>query len=371
MKPKVAILGTRGIIINNSSVAGGFETFAKKISLKLLERECADVTVYLPHYINFDKQDYNGVKLKRIYNPERVIGKAGNIIYDYLSFRDALKSDFDIIIECGYGSFVPAVFLNKKGYKPVLAVNMDGFEWKRSSFIPASLFFKWTEKIVANRADILIADHPVIYNYLKTNYMTKVALLSYGTDIPAKFDERYLKEYSLTPKRYFIVVSRPIQENNIDLIFKAFYEFLETYTLDYKLVWVTNKNSKFARKIIKNYNSKNYVYIDSINEDELFALRHFATAYIHGHSSGGTNPSLLEAIASKVPIIAHKNEFTTLILQNNASYFTDVIQLKELLFTVVNNNNDYISNINNSQIANISWDVIVDKYCEFLSLNTL
>ena len=125
------------------------------------------------------------------------------------------------------------------------------------------------------------------------------------------------------------------------------------------------------KKIINTYNSHNYVYINTIDEDELFSLRHFAAAYIHGHSSGGTNPSLLEAIASKVPIIAHNNVFNKHILQDNAFYFTNVKDLQSLLFTFVNHREVYRSNINNLDTTRFSWDVIVDKYCEFLIQNSL
>lgn len=371
MKPRVAILGTRGIVYNDSSLAGGFETFAKKLSFRLVERNCADVTVYVPHYIDFDSNEYKGVKLVKIFNPEKKIGKVGNIIYDYLSYKDALKRDFDLIIECGYGSFVPAIYLKNKGRKPYLVVNMDGFEWKRSLFFPVRCFFRFAEKIVANRADILIADHPVIQDYLQEKYKTPVKLLSYGTELNENFDVKFLEKYGLEKNKYFIMVSRPIADNNIKLIFKAFDNLIRTDTLDFKLVWITDTNSKFAKKIIKAYNSRNYVYINSIDENELFSLRHYAAAYIHGHSSGGTNPSLLEAIASKVSIIAHDNIFNRHILQNNATYFTDVKSLRNLLFTKVNNTKVYKSNINNFNEGQFSWNVIVDKYCEFLIQNSL
>ncbi len=333
---KIAFTGTRGISLDSSMTIGGFEKFVAKISERLVRRFPVEVTVYTPHYLTVSGKQ-KGIKIRKIFAPERYMGIVGTILYDFLAYRDALKQDFDLIFECGYGSFFPAVMLNKKHKKPYLAVNMDGLEWKRFNNPLFRSYLLFVEKLTVKQADYIIADHPVIQDYFKDKYGILPHLLSYGSEYYDRFTENVPRKYGLNPHQYFIVVARPIKENNIELIFNAFHNFVSRIDSDYKLVWVTNTRSRYAQRIRKKYNNMHFLYLEITDETELFSLRHYAKAYIHGHSVGGTNPSLLEAIFSDVPILAFRSLFNIHILGEGGCYFKDVNELIAALFTIVNN----------------------------------
>ncbi len=367
---KVAFTGTRGIMLNSSLTIGGFEKFVAKISERLVRGFPGDVMVYTPHYIS-TPANLNGIKIRKIFAPERYMGVAGTILYDFLAYRDALKKDFDLIFECGYGSFFPAVMLNKKRKKPYLAVNMDGFEWKRFKNPLFRNYMLFVEKVTVKHADYIIADHPLIRDYFKEKYGISPFLLSYGSEKYDNFTEKVPHKYGLQPYKYFIVVARPIKENNIELIFKAFGTFVSTNNSDYKLVWVTNTKARYAKKIRRKYNDKRFLFLEITGEQELFSLRHYAKAYIHGHSVGGTNPSLLEAIFSDVPIIAFHSPFNIHILGNDNCYFRNVKELISILFTIVNGRVSYNCKPKDINRVEFLWDKVVEKYYKFLIENAL
>ncbi len=360
---KIAFIGTRGIFFDQEGIIGGFEKFVYKLALGLVKNNDFQITIYVPSYVKYDKNQYEGIRIKKVFHPEKMIGKLANFIYDFLSYKLALSEDFDIIYECGYGTFVPAVFLKKKGQKPYLVVNMDGWEWQRKqNFFYRKLLLTF-EKIVSNKGDHIIADHKVIYNYLKEKYNTPCHYISYGTELPHSFDKSILKKYGLKEKQYFINVSRPVVDNNIEMIFTAFKEFNKKNNLKYKMVWVTNIKSRYAHKVMKKFHSPDLVYLYTSDEDILFSLRHFAIAYIHGHTVGGTNPSLLEAVASQVPIIAYKTNFTKNMTHVITLYFTDVKTLAACFFTSVKMVAFYKITMGGN--LDISWKKIVDEYSYF------
>lgn len=136
---KIAFISTRGIPNNY----GGFEQFAEYLSVGLVKRG-HEVTVYSPHYHPYQGKEYNGVRIKQIYSPEKWIGGSiGSFFYDYACLKDALKKeDYDIIYEAGYTSIIPAyIRFNVKNIKrPIFTTNMDGLEYKRTKFSIWGLF---------------------------------------------------------------------------------------------------------------------------------------------------------------------------------------------------------------------------------------
>lgn len=320
---RIAILGTRGIPNNY----GGFEQFAEYISVGLAELG-HEVTVYNPHFHPYTGSSFKGVKIQRIGSPEQTIGSMGNIIYDYRSLRHALTQNFDIIYEAGYGTASPSYFLLNDRSAPVLT-NMDGLEWKRSkwNFITKRLM-RHFEKLAIKKSHYLIADNIGIQQYYKDNHNIESIYLPYGADAVYEFNNDVPASYDLHPDKYFMLVARLEPENNVGMILDGYLGSGSSYPF----MVIGNHNNKYGAYLKERYKNSNIRFAGGVyDKGKLDSLRCHAKAYFHGHSVGGTNPSLLEAMASRSFIFAHDNDFNKGVLEANAIYFSSSQQLAELI----------------------------------------
>jgi glycosyltransferase involved in cell wall biosynthesis len=358
---KIAILGTKGIPNNY----GGYEQFAEFISKRLTEQGHS-VTVYNPHFHRYKENEFNGVKIIRKYSPEKIIGGAANIIYDHLCLVDALRHDFDIIYEAGYHSVALSYKLLKVKSlkKPVIVTNMDGLEWRRSKWANVvQNIIKKLERIAVNHSPYLIADNEGIQEYLKNKYAVESFYLPYGADPVEKFDQAYLNEYGVEAEKYFILVARLEPENNVETVIEGHIKSSSKYPL----LVVGNQSTRYGKYLQQKFQNPRIRFAGGIyNKPQLDSLRHFSLAYFHGHSVGGTNPSLLEAMASQSFIIAHKNPFNTSILGDSALYFNDMNQAKACIDNIQSlkaTNNALFTGDNLSKIKTLyNWNVIVEKH---------
>ena len=363
---KIAFISVRGIPNNY----GGFEEFAEYISVGLAERG-HDITVYSPHYHPYQEKEYKGVHIKHIYSPELWMGgSVGSFFYDYLSLKDALKKeDFDIIYDAGYTSIIPAYirFNVKKIKHPIFTTNMDGLEYKRAKFSKwAQKFLFWEEQMAVKHSHYLIADNMGIQDYYKEKYGKESKFLAYGATIYDHYNVDYLKEYGLAANDYFILVARLEPENNI---YMAIDGYLASDQCEKRpLVVVGKTNTPYGKKLVAKYgNNPNIKFVGGIYDfDKLNSVRHFSYAYFHGHSVGGTNPSLLEAMASECFILSHNNVFNHSVLRDNALYYQSTEDVTKLLNDIDNivykYKSDFISR-NLDVIRNeYSWEKLIDEH---------
>lgn len=320
---KIAFISTRGIPNNY----GGFEQFAEQISVRLVARG-HEVIVYSPHYHTYKGDEYKGVRIKHIYSPEPWMGSSvGSFFYDFLSFRDALKKERpDIIYVAGYTSIVPAyIWYGGKNIKtPVVVTNMDGLEYKRTKFNRwVRAFLSWEERMTVKHSRYLIADNAGVRNYHKAKHGRESTLLAYGADIPHGYDKRYICEWGLEADGYFLLVARMEPENNIAMAIEGY--LASKWHSRKPLVVVGKPNTPYGKSLTARYGGEEAVrFVGGIYDiDKLNALRHFSFAYFHGHSVGGTNPSLLEAMACGCFILSHDNVFNRSVLGTNAYYYSD------------------------------------------------
>lgn len=372
---KIAFVSTRGIPNNY----GGFEQFAEQISVRLAARG-HEIIIYSPHYHIYKKKEYKGVRIKHIYSPEPWMGNSvGSFFYDFFSLKDALEKEKpDIVYVAGYTSIVPAyIWYNAKNRNsPIFITNMDGLEYKRTKFnkwIRAFLF--WEEKMTIKHSHFLIADNVGIQNYYRTQYGKESTLLAYGADIPHDYNKQHIFEYGLDSNEYFLIVARMEPENNITMAIEGY--LASKWYCKKPLIIVGKPNTTYGKDIITKYSKEKGIrFIGGIYDlDKLNSLRHFSFAYFHGHSVGGTNPSLLEAMACGCFILSHDNVFNKAILGANAFYYTneksitsilndmDEIIVKKRIFTAEN-----IRIIHD----NYSWEKLADEYEKFFecSLDT-
>ncbi|MES2131313.1 MAG: DUF1972 domain-containing protein [Bacteroidota bacterium] len=361
---KIGIIGTRGIPNNY----GGFEQFAQYLSVGLTEKG-HEVFVYNSHNHLYKEDKWKGVNIIHKYDPEFKIGTAGQFIYDLNCILDSRKRKFDIILNLGYtSSSIWGKFFPKK---TVLITNMDGLEWKRTKFSKrVQKFLLYAEKLATIHSDVLIADSIGIQKYITDKYNKQSHYIAYGADLFESPDESILKEYNLSPFQYNMLIARIEPENNIELILDGIHASSKK---DIFLV-IGNYKNNFGQYLFEKYKSNEHIkFMGPIyNINVINNLRYYSNLYFHGHSVGGTNPSLLEAMASSGLIVAHDNDFNKSILNEDAFYFTTPDDIKKTVESnpVKNQYSGFIKN-NCKKIKLIySWKNIIDQY-EQVMLNSL
>lgn len=349
---KIAILGTKGIPNNY----GGYEQFAEFISTKLVKRG-HQVTVYNPSFHAYKGDKFEGVTICRIFSPEKLIGGSANIIYDHLCLRDALKKDFDVIYEAGYHSVALSLkFYNvKKRNRPLVITNMDGLEWRRTKWSKSvQSIIRRLEWIAVQESPYLISDNTGIQSYLKETFDKDSFYLPYGADPVDQFDVEFLREFSVKPREYYMLVARLEPENNIETVLSGHH--LAQSNLPFLVVG--NNQTEYGQYLKRTYEDGSTRFVGGIySKPKLDALRFYAKAYFHGHSVGGTNPSLLEAMASQSFIWAHKNPFNHAILGSEAFYFSDKQDVVNLI-----NNSDQLLKLHSKFFVKANFEKIKELY---------
>jgi hypothetical protein len=353
---KIAIIGTRGIPNNY----GGFEQFAQYLSLGLVEKGNS-VTVYNSNTHHWKEKEWNGVQIVHCNDPEKKMGSIGQFIYDLNCIKDTRKRNFDIILQLGYtSSSIWGWLLPRKN--TVVTTNMDGLEWQRTKYSKkVQDFLKYAEKLGVKYSDYLISDSIVIQKYLKEKYNRNSVFIPYGANIFKSPCKDCLAEYNITAHNFNMLIARLEPENNIETILDG----VEKSDLKQPFLVIGNHETKYGNYLKEKFAAQSYIrFIGGIYEiDTLNNLRHFSNLYFHGHTVGGTNPSLLEAMASQCLICAHDNIFNKSVLGQDGFYFKDENDVAGLL-----NKADKCSNkeiiLNNEQkiINTYGWSIIVNQY---------
>lgn len=363
---KIAFISTRGIPNNY----GGFEQFAEYISVGLVQRG-HEVTVYSPHYHPYQEIVYKGVRIKHIYSPEKWMGGSiGSFFYDYACLKDALKKEnFDIIYEAGYTSIIPAyIRFNVKNIKcPIFTTNMDGLEYKRTKFNKlVQKFIFWEEQMAVKHSHYLIADNMGIQDYYKEKYGKESKFLAYGANIYDNYNEDYLKEYGLKKNGYLLIIARLEPENNLEMAIEGYMKS-KLYGKN-PLIIVGKTNTSYGKYLVNQYGMDRHIcFLGGIYDfDKINSLRYYSCAYFHGHSVGGTNPSLLEAMASECFILSHDNVFNRTVLGENALFYSssgDVSQLLNDILDLIETHKQLFTQNNLNVIrAQYSWEKLVDEH---------
>lgn len=357
---KIAIIGTRGI----PNEYGGFEQFADILSQGLVKKG-HNITVYCSANHSYKESVYKGVTLIHKYDPENKIGTAGQFIYDLQCMLDARKQKFDIIYMLGYTSSSIWQKLLYKG-NAIVITNMDGLEWKRSKYTkPVQQFLQYAEKLAVKHSDFLVADSIGIQSYLEKRYNKESVYFPYGSFVFEHPDNTVLAEYSLEPYKYDILIARFEPENNIKMVLEAFSKS----SVERNLILIGKANhTKFGKAMIAKYSTdKRILFLGAIyNQETLNNLRYFSNLYFHGHSVGGTNPSLLEAMGSSALICYHNNEFNKTIIETDGYSFNNISELKIIIESKVKQNSRILLENNLLKIKTVySWEKITAEYENF------
>jgi glycosyltransferase involved in cell wall biosynthesis len=357
---KIGIIGTRGI----PNEYGGFEQLAEKLSVGLVKNG-HEVIVYNSHRHSYQQKKFHGVQIVHCFDAEYIMGTAGQFVYDFNCVMDARRRNFDVLLFLGYTS--SSVWGKLYPKNTVIISNMDGFEWKRQKYSkPVRRFLKYAEKLAVQYSHFFIADSIAMHTYLENKYNRHSEYIAYGAEIIKSAKEELLTSYDLCKKNYFMLMARMEPENNIEMILDGFHQSAS----EKKFVVVGNMNNKFGKHIIKKFGSdRRIVFAGAIYDNELtHTLKTNCPLYFHGHTVGGTNPSLIEAMASRVLIAAHDNHFNRAVLNENGYYFSssgDVKSIIEGFHPAVKEELMTQNNFEKIQTA-YNWPLIIQQYESFI-----
>lgn len=356
---RVAIIGTVGV----PARYGGFETLAHHLVDKLSKQFKLFVYCSSKAYSKEEQiKEYKGARL--FYLPFNANG-IQSIIYDIVSIIHALFiADTLIVLGVSGGIIIPFVRLFTK--KRII-VNIDGLEWRRDKWNRAAKeFLHFSEKLAVKWSHADITDNEAIKRYTSINYKTLSCLIEYGADhvmevMPETSD---FEKYPFLKDPYAFKVARIEPENNIHVVLEAFA------TSGRVLVIVGNwEKSLYGKELKETYSKYPNIHImDPIYEQRgLDLLRSNCRVYVHGHSAGGTNPSLVEAMYLGLPILSFDVSYNRATTENKAFYFKDSVTLQQQLYSI--SVADLIKNRSEmKEIASrrYTWEIIAKRYANLI-----
>lgn len=380
----VYIIGSKGI----PAKYGGFETFVEKLTANQKSRSIKYHVACMRENsaksgISEDTFEHNGATCFNIDVPN--IGPAKAIVYDIMALKKSIamakenQDEYPVfyILACRIGPFIH--HFRKQIYQMggQLLVNPDGHEWLRQKWsYPVRKYWKYSECLMVKHADLLVCDSKNIQTYIQKDYaryQPQTTYIAYGTDLhrssltaESNLVRKWYDEKSLQENDYYLVVGRFVPENNYEVMIR---EFMKSSSKKY-FVFITNvEQNTFYDKLKKQTNfdkDERIKFVGTVYDQELLKyIRENAFAYIHGHEVGGTNPSLLEALASTKVNLLLDVGFNREVGENGAIYWS-----KDNLHKVIEDSEelsqekiDKMNILSTKQVQErFSWEFIVDEY---------
>ena len=363
-EPSILITGSRGIPARH----GGFETLVQNLAPYLVNRGWA-VTVYCQESGRgaMWEDTWRGVRLVHV--PSVLKNPYGSILFDMLSLLHAVRRT-GIILTLGYNTAVFNVFVRM--LRRFNVIHMDGIEWKRAKWNGLlRLWFRFNERMAVTAGNVLIADHPEIFARLSgINSGRDIAELFYGADFLHDVDASPLLRFSLEAGRYCLVIARPEPENSILEIVRAYSARPRGAPLvvlgDY-----SENRTPYTEEVLE-FASDEVMFPGPVYEKPVLdALRYHCRCYFHGHTVGGTNPSLVEAMGASNFIIANDNRFNRWVTGSDGALFFSAVHDLEGKITLL-----FSDRLNESAMKqacidrfreNFTWEIVLSQYEEFLS----
>lgn len=380
----VYIIGSKGI----PAKYGGFETFVEKLT----EYQKSDRIKYHVACMNLGDNlygngkkhfEHNGADCFNIDIPAK-IGPARAILYDLKAIKYSInlakinKDNQPIfyILACRIGPFMKNIQSEIHRIGGKVFVNPDGHEWLRAKWSkPVRKYWKESEKLMVKHSDLLICDSKNIEKYICKNYKQyspKTIYIAYGTDLtPSNFNNHsfevkdFFKKNNLEVNEYYLVVGRFVPENNYEAMIKGFMK--SNTNKDFVIITNPDGNKYYKELQLKtNFDTDSRIkFVGTVyNQDLLKYIRENAFAYIHGHEVGGTNPSLLEALATTKINLLFDVGFNREVARDSAFYW-EKTTLKPLINHVenlTNNIENLVDNPKEIMRKNYSWESIIDSY---------
>lgn len=356
---KISIIGSRGY----PYVYSGYETFVKELSERLVKQNIS-VTVYC--HKNLFKQyppQVNGINLVYIKTIEKK--SLSQFVHSFQSILHACFSNYDIILAVNSANGPFGLFT--KLFRKKTAINVDGLEWLRPKWKGlGTKYFYFASWLSTKLYDVIINDSFEMQRIYKELFKKDSVVIAYGANIKYSRNKELIRKWNLQPNDYYLIVGRLIPDNNADIIVN---EFVKSST-QRKLVIVGDVvyKDEYADRIKKNDDPR-LVFTGYVNDqEELAELYHNCFAYFHGHQFGGTNPTMLKAMAYGCAVIALDTPFTREMCDNekHALYFSkEQGSLKDLIQSIENDANQLVNfrKISRDRILdNYTWEKITEQY---------
>lgn len=369
-KSKIAIIGARGI-----GNYGGFESVVSELGPSLVKKGYLVYCSCEKSGNEHENDEYLGVK--KIYFPIKppanyTLRKIFEILYD-MYFTIKCSFSCDVIYALGLGANIS--LLVPRLFGKVSIVNVDGLEWRRSKFnLTERILLKIMFLMCCISSNVIIVDNKKLIGHVSQQFHKKTVFIPYGVN-PVNYipwNSKALDNLKTLPEKsainqneYWLVVSRLEPENNIHIIVDG---FIESETLMPLVIIGDFTSDLYKQKVISSIlgSKKKVIFLGSIYDpDTLNMFRQNCFGYIHGHSVGGTNPSLLEAMVMRNIIIVHDNEFNREVGGNAVLYFKTVEDLKNRIELIEKNSWQYSELRQNALLrveSNYSWENIIDDY---------
>ena len=308
----------------------GFQTLSVFL-VKYLGME-HEITVYCSGVDQEGKPDeYSGARLK-YYDITSHGGKG--ILFDCKCLWDEAEDDYDVIMILGFGpgplmSYVPLCVKRK------CILNFGGLDWQRDKWSKkAQYVIKTCEKLLVKNSSIVVSDNNKIHDYIMSEYGKDSTLIAYGGDqaSPRPVTNALREKYPFLNGKYAFEVARIQSDNNIEMLMQA---FIKAQEMPFVLVgnWMSTEWGREMKAMYEH--EKSLVLLDAIYDQEILdVLRSNCYLYVHGHSAGGTNPSLCEAMYLGLPILAFSNGYNENTTNNQARYFKDADELCQIVKSI-------------------------------------
>ncbi|MGN0343021.1 MAG: beta 1-4 rhamnosyltransferase Cps2T [Roseburia sp.] len=373
----VFIIGSKGI----PARYGGFETFVENLTRG---QKSSEIRYHVACMEETEREFvYNGANCFSI--KPLPIGPARAVCYDLAAFsrclkqirREQLKDPVVYVLACRIGPFTGFLKRRLKRLGGTLYVNPDGHEFKRAKWNrPIRAYWRFSERLMVKHADKMICDSKNMEQYIRTEYecyQPDTMFLAYGTNVKDDFQNtgnvtEWLQEHDLQEDGYYLVVGRFVPENNYETMLR---EFMASDTTR-NLVLITNvEENDFYRRLKEETHfdrDPRIKFVGTVYDETLLArIRSMARGYLHGHEVGGTNPSLLEALATTKVNLLLDVGFNREVGEDGALYWTkEAGSLRTLLHQV-----DKMDETERQHLADMarkrmrehySWESIVEQY---------
>lgn len=361
-RPTVRILGTHGV----PAGYGGFETAAEKVGLHLRAQGWR-VIVYcqLDGKGDITYDEWEG--MERVNIPVNLPGWRGTSLFDFRSVKHS-SAHPDLCLIFGYNT---GIFNTWQRLKRIpMVINMDGIEWSRARwgfFRQAILYIN--ERFSAAVGNHLIADHPEIEKYLWTRApKRKIRMIAYGADEVDSADETPVRDLGLEPGGYLSLICRPIPENSILEIVRGFSARPRQHKLVILGTYEPQKDDYHAAVLAAA--SEDVIFAGAIFDPAIVQpLRFHSALYLHGHTVGGTNPSLVEALGAGNPVIAQDNPYNRWVAGDGQAYFNTSDDVARLLDRLLESTDDLAEMSRASRAryrAEFTWHAVAEQYRELL-----